>query len=429
MQSSFRGYLLTEDTTFLDSYNNGLKEIPQLFGQEKELIKNNQEQLPIFDSIQQLHSSWIDYADTIIWLKKNSRLSDASMETYNEFFKSKLRKHVGKKINDEIDGKFYSLDKIEYGIRGVHSKNLVKSIRRTHTISFLFFSLTIVVGLVSMIYIFSLISRRIKTMVELAEKISGGTFTTISDHKNDELTSLSLSLNRMSISLNRNINELERRNIELDKFAYVVSHDLKGPLRGIHNVVKWIEEDLDHELSDELRKYLSIISERVKRMEDLINGMLQLARTREKQSPELVDVNELVNGIIQTDVPRDFEVQIKELPVIIAERLKLEQIFRNLINNAVQYTTSKNGKITIECKLVDDTYQFSVKDNGIGIEKEYHEKIFEMFQTLRDKHTKESTGIGLAIIKKILDDYHCNIWINSSLNNGAEFVFTWPTKI
>src|SRR5690606_3552830 len=131
--------------------------------------------------------------------------------------------------------------------------------------------------------------------------------------------------------------ELEHRNAELNKFAYVVSHDLKAPIRGIHNVIKWIEEDLDDELSPEMKKYLDIIPQRTMRMEALINGLLDYARISHKTPAEKVDVNAMVHDIADSFVPRSFKLEIDNLPEIYTERLKLEQVFANLISNAVKY--------------------------------------------------------------------------------------------
>jgi signal transduction histidine kinase len=107
----------------------------------------------------------------------------------------------------------------------------------------------------------------------------------------------------------------------------------------------------------------------------------------------------------------------------------LEQVFANLISNSVKYISEKDGHILISCKEERDHYEFSVKDNGIGIDPEYHSRIFEMFQTLREKDEKESTGIGLALIKRILEDQNCTIRVESKLGNGAEFIFTWPKNM
>ncbi len=427
MQNSFRGYLLTGEPDFLENYNEGLAKVNPLFRDQEKHVISNKEQLAILKSIEDFHNKWIAYADLLIVAKK-SAMANRTKDTNNYLFDNLLKEKVGKNLNDRIAVEFMEFDKMEYKLRKIHGNNLIASIENTHSISFILLFLTILVGIFGTVYIMRLITKRIQTMSQQALSIAQGNFSAIADPRKDELTSLSDSLNTMSGILNKNFNELEKRNAELDKFAYVVSHDLKAPLRGIHNVVKWIEEDLQHELSPEMKNYLLIIPQRTKRMEDLINGLLDYARIRKTNIPENTDVEQLVREIIETVVPKNFTVQTHNLPVFETDKLKLEQVFSNLINNAVKYTANKKGHITISCNEKAGHYQFCVKDNGIGIAPEYHKKIFEIFQTLRDKDEKESTGIGLAIVKKIIDDRHGAIKINSTLGKGSEFIFTWTTE-
>jgi signal transduction histidine kinase len=157
----------------------------------------------------------------------------------------------------------------------------------------------------------------------------------------------------------------------------------------------------------------------------LINGLLDYARINRKTPPELVNINTLVFEITQSIVPRVFTLEIDDLPELFTERLKLEQLFSNLISNAVKYAKPENARIEIRCKKVVNFYEFSVKDNGIGIDQEYHQKIFEIFQTLREKNEVESTGVGLAIVKKIIDEQGENIYVQSKLGEGTEFTFSW----
>lgn len=426
MQSGFRGYLLTSDTVFLDNYYNGVRTVPGLLDEQKQIIKENKAQSLLLDSIQASNTQWIAYANSLIEAKK--QLSAESQNLYNKLFETKLKNKVGKNMNDQITAQFSAFDRIEYKSRNTHADELISSIKRTHTFSYIFITLTILIGATSAIYIIILISKRIKSMVRLAENISRGEFTIVKDSRNDELTGLSRSLNIMSEKLRENILELEKRNTELDKFAYVVSHDLKAPVRGIHNVVKWIEEDLDHQLTPELKNHLGIIQKRTKRMEDLINGLLNYARINEKTRTSDVDVNKMVRDITDTIVPRNFKVEVQNLPLLHTESIKLEQVFTNLISNSVKYTPHQNGQISINCTEFPSYYQFSVKDNGIGIDPEYHQKIFEIFQTLREKHELESTGIGLSIVKKIIDEQQGTITLNSTTGKGAEFIFTWKKQ-
>jgi signal transduction histidine kinase len=424
MQSGFRGYLLTSDSSFLTPYFDGLTTIPPLFIEQAKLIKEPV-QASRLDSINKLHLQWLRYSKEIISAKKSMDIENIP-DKFNELFETKIKKQVGMKLNDIIAIKFKAFDRHEYKIRKTRSALLMDSIERTRHYSLIFLVMIVIIGIGSTYYIISVITKRIYSIVNWAENISNGKFSVINDTRNDELTGLSASLNIMSAKLNTNIARLEKTNAELNQFAHVVSHDLKAPLRGIYNVIQWIEEDLGKELSPQLKKYLAIIPQRTQRMENLINGLLDYAHTRHKTQLENVDSNQLVHEIVEEIVPRNFTVKTLNLPGLFTERLKLQQVFTNLISNAVNYTTNSNGLITISCRQIENKYEFSVKDNGIGIDTEYHEKIFEIFQTLREKNEKQSTGIGLAIIKKILDDQDCTIKVISGTGEGSCFIFTWP---
>ncbi len=425
MQSAFRGFLLSDDTNFLESYYTGMKDVPGILSSQRKLVSKNEMQAALLDSISILHGRWTEYSKSLIDSRIKMPESQQSYEKYIGLFNNRFKNHVGKSINDAITEKFLGFDRIEYKIRNEYSETLTKSIHRTGAMSIIFLALTIIVGVLSTYYIVTLISKRIASMVGLADNISKGNFSIVNDTKNDELTSLSRSLNVMSDKLNKNIRELEHRNAELNKFAYVVSHDLKAPVRGIHNVIKWIEEDLHEELSPEMKKYLRIIPQRTQRMEALINGLLDYARISKKTDIEEIDINQLVREIADSIVPRNFKFEICDLPVFKAERIKLEQVFLNLISNAVKYTPREDGIIEIGCSESEKYYEFSVKDNGIGIAPEFHDKIFEIFQTLREKYEQESTGVGLAIVRKIIIEQQGSINVRSEPGKGAEFIFTW----
>lgn len=422
MQSAVRGYLLTNDSTYLAPYYSGIENVPGFFVEQHTLIDSNEVQASILDSINVLHNEWLTFTSELIQAKRENQTD------YQNLIDNKLKKHIGKNINDSITKKFKRFDKIEYKTRAYHSEMLLHSLSNARTYSLVFLTLTVFVGICSTAYIVLMITKRINSMVRVADTISKGRFTIVQDFKNDELSALASSLNIMSRRLEKNIQELENKNEELNKFAYVVSHDLKAPLRGIYNVISWIEEDLSDELSPALRNYLDIIPKRTQRMEALINGLLDYARINRKTSPELVDTNALVHEIVQSIVPREFKLEIINLPELVTERLKLEQVFSNLISNAVKYSKPENPYIEIKCQKVLNFYEFSVKDNGIGIDKEYYQKIFEIFQTLREKNEMESTGVGLAIVKKIIDDQGERIHVESKLGEGTTFTFTWRKK-
>lgn len=222
--------------------------------------------------------------------------------------------------------------------------------------------------------------------------------------------------------------ELERSNKELDQFAYVTSHDLKAPLRAISNLVQWIEEDLKDKLDGEIKKNMELLKSRVKRMENLINGILEYSRIgRIKGAIEKIEFEKMIREVIDLiDPPKTFNFIIQEgLPPFYAEKIRLEQVFSNLISNAVKHHEKGEGKIEILFEDLGDFIKFTVKDDGPGIPEEYHNKIFEIFNTLKPRDQFESTGIGLTIVKKIVENQGGKIWLNSKEGEGSSFIFTW----
>ncbi|MGI4970841.1 MAG: sensor histidine kinase [Janthinobacterium lividum] len=275
-------------------------------------------------------------------------------------------------------------------------------------------------------------AQRIRAMEHLARQVVQGDYKVkITDpgHQHDRLASLATLLNQMTQALDTAFEALENRNKELDQFAYVASHDLKAPLRGLRTIVQWMEEELPEELSPQLRTYLNQLKGRLTRLDDLINGLLAYARTsRTERQLEPVDVVQLVREVADLVVPPDFSLDLAPgLPTFVANRLSLQQVFTNLFSNAVKHhANAGKGQLTVSAQDLGAQYEFSVHDNGPGIAPEHHHKIFLLFQTLRDRHTAESTGIGLSIVKKLIDDQHGSIRVESALGQGATFIFTWP---
>ena len=221
---------------------------------------------------------------------------------------------------------------------------------------------------------------------------------------------------------------LKKRNQELDHFAYVTSHDLKAPLRAIANLATWLSEDLEDQIPEENQQQLDLMQSRVKRMDGLIQGLLEYSRVgRKNTSVQTVNVGDLVNeAIYLLSPPPGFEIIVaSNMPTLKTEALLLRQIFSNLIGNAIKYHPQQKGKITISVKEQDRFYEFAVSDDGLGIDPQYHDRIFTIFQTLQARDTIESTGIGLSIVKKIVEGQGGKIWVESQLGEGATFYFTW----
>jgi PAS domain S-box-containing protein len=236
-------------------------------------------------------------------------------------------------------------------------------------------------------------------------------------------------LERKADELARLAGALERSNRELDQFAYVTSHDLKAPLRGIANLAQWIEEDLPGEAPDEVREHLDLLKGRVHRMEGLIDGILQYSRAgRVRGEVEQVDTGALLNDVIDLlDPPEGVEVEVPgEMPLLRTERLPLQQVFLNLVGNAAKYVGRDDGRIRVEVRKSNGMYEFSVSDNGPGIAPQYHDRIFGIFQTLEARDKVEGTGIGLSLVKKIVEYRGGRVWVESEEGAGATFRFTWP---
>ncbi|MDY6900423.1 MAG: PAS domain S-box protein [Cyanobacteriota bacterium] len=232
----------------------------------------------------------------------------------------------------------------------------------------------------------------------------------------------------LNVLLTETTAQLRKRNSELDQFAYVASHDLKAPLRAIANLSQWLEDDLSENLEADNLRHLELLRQRVYRMEALINGLLQYSRIgRVKDAEEKVDVGKLLAEIINDLAPpENFTIEVKNtMPTLTTKGTLLRRVFTNLIDNAITHHQGSQGKIEISVEDKGECYQFSVSDNGVGISPQYHDKIFVIFQTLQARDKKEGTGVGLSIVKKIMESEGSSITVDSDMGKGATFSFTW----
>jgi signal transduction histidine kinase len=227
------------------------------------------------------------------------------------------------------------------------------------------------------------------------------------------------------------VQSLRRSNQELQDFAYVAAHDLKAPLRGIGTLADWIASDYADKFDEPGRQQLALLKRRVTRLADLINGILHYSEIgRVSQPREIVDLGRLVpETIALLDPPPHIQVVVRgELPAVVSERVRLGQVFHNLIDNAIKYMDKPQGRIEIGCTDQGSVWQFGVTDNGPGIEERHLGKIFQMFQTLAPRDQCESTGIGLPIVKKIVELFGGRIWVESEPGVGSTFFFTLPKQ-
>lgn len=220
------------------------------------------------------------------------------------------------------------------------------------------------------------------------------------------------------------LEELAYQNQELSDYAHMVSHDLKSPLRSIDTLTAWLKEDYADQLDDTGKSQINNIRLSVEKMDTLINGILEYS-TIGKTSVDVydVDLNILLDDIINIiEIPDNIAISKPKMPVIKGDKYRLQQLFQNLMSNAITYNDKAQGTIDIGVVDKDGFWEFYVKDNGKGIEEQYFEKIFKTFQKL--ENNQESTGIGLSVVKKIVDLYGGDIWLTSELGEGTTFYFT-----
>ncbi len=226
---------------------------------------------------------------------------------------------------------------------------------------------------------------------------------------------------------------LEQTNSELDQFAYVVSHDLKSPLRGINNLSEWLEEDIGDKLSEQSRKHFDLLRGRVHRLESLIDGILQYSRAgKSKTETEAIVLPDFVEDIFADYRLENPQVQLWSegaAALLQTERVSLFQVLNNLISNAIKHNDKPAIQVVVRwTEGADGFMHFVVEDNGPGIEALYHEKIFRIFQTLQARDIKDSTGVGLSVSKKIVEEKGGTIGLKSTFGQGAAFSFSWPVK-
>lgn len=285
--------------------------------------------------------------------------------------------------------------------------------------------------------------------VSLFEHNEQLTFTRLHKYKNDSSLLMEIVLNKIEvnsksyvIAVSRSISErkkaekereilvekLREMNKELEDFAYIISHDLKAPLRGISTLASWLSEDHLDNLDKEGKEMIQLLNRRVRRMYSLIDGVLMYSRVgRAQKRNKLLDINNIVSEIIDSlEVPTGFEMTIEgELPLITNDETQIRQVFQNFISNAIKYNDKgENGRIIVSSKDLWSHWQFCIADNGPGIPAKYHDKIFQIFQTLHRRDDFESTGIGLTIVSKIIKNNAGEIWIKSEEGQGTRFYFT-----
>ncbi len=243
-----------------------------------------------------------------------------------------------------------------------------------------------------------------------------------------KLQAKALQLTTLNDSLLASNQSLLQSNRELDQFAYITSHDLKAPLRAIASLSEWIEEDLGDSISTEIRSQMELLRGRVYRMQALLNSLLEYSRSGRRQtSMASVDVGQLLTEIIQALAPPGtFTINVvPTMPIMHTRRQPLQQVFTHLIDNAIRHHPTEMGIVKVSVIDRGSYYEFSITDDGDGIDLQFQERIYTIFQTLKARDLQENVGAGLAIVKKIVTAEGGTIQLESAAGSGAIFRFTW----
>ena len=391
-----RGYVITQQADFLEPYEQAVVNLPQCIDKLANLHRDTPKQQDV-QEIAKLAKEELDLlTQTIDYTRQENTLSEVNA----------LLTQSKRKIS-RTSAKIGTFRSQEWQALSDRRQKLF-DLRDITNAAFWSAAIVSLLSFLAALYLFNLLERELNSKQEILRSHA----TELAD------------LNRTLATTN---NTLEERNSELDRFCYIVSHDLKAPLRGINNLSEWIEED-STDLTEDTRKYLHLQRERIARMENLIDGLLQYARVGRQNAPiETVDVRQLLENVIDSiDPPPNFAIAIQnEMPIINTQRLHLEQVFSNLISNGVKHHPRSDGKITISVKEQENFYEFAVADDGAGIAPLDREKIFNIFYTSNSKSDKFSTGVGLAIVKKIVEEHGGTISVTSKIGIGTTFLFQW----
>lgn len=230
-----------------------------------------------------------------------------------------------------------------------------------------------------------------------------------------------------TLKLKLKTKHLEKSNHDLEQFSYIASHDLKSPLNGIKQLATWIEEDCEGLLPSESKEHLALLKARSERMMKLLNDLLEYSRINSKEyAPEMVHLQEMSNDIFTLlDAPHNFSISAPDIQLKIP-KTPFEVILRNLISNAIKHHDKENGKIEITYERIKDDHIIYIADDGPGIPEDLQDKAMQMFQTLQPRDRVEGSGMGLALVKRIISHNNGKFFIANETKIGTKFVIHWP---
>lgn len=391
-QTAIRGYTITQEQVFLEEYQETIVSVPIYHEQIAELIRNNSQQQQQLETIEAEIQKQLNLLAQIL---DQIETGEPTNQTQSNQLLSQAKQEI-----DAIRDLVNQFKTNEFRLLSLRLERL----DQVRMITNFLFVLAIAISILGYWIALQLYYKSQANLEDRAKKLE--------------------SLNQTLATTNQ---LLETRNQELDRFTYIVSHDLKAPLRGIDNLSEWLEEDLQDKLDEDTSKHIALLRQRVSRLTSFIDALLEYSRVgRSEKQKVKVDVKKLLEEIIDSlQPPPQFIIEIEpNMPILNTDALLLQQVFSNLISNAIKHYPGDEGKVKISVASRGEYYLFSVADNGMGIAPEHQKKVFEIFQTVATNR-QQSTGIGLSIVKKIVETQGGKIWLESQPDQGTTFYFTW----
>lgn len=330
-ETGVRGFQISDNEAFLEPFYKGQRDYEATYPQLMALVRT-QTQVERLTAIDTTFDHWLNsFAYQAIELQRQALLSREGDAAYEAFRVNVVRAGIGRKIMDNVREQIATFEKQETYLKEARMKEMNSSLRLTENLSIALTVVCLIVGFFIIQVLVKAIRQRLLTMANMASEISEGDFSVrIQDERNDEISIVSSSLNVMAQHLETSFNNLKKTNSELDQFAYVVSHDLKAPLRAINSLAEWIEEDLGTDLEPDVLRNLELMRGRVLRMENLINGILDYSRIGRQELPKQhFSTFQLVSELVDSLAPASHvQVNISDsLPALTAEHILLQQVF------------------------------------------------------------------------------------------------------
>ena len=386
------------------------------------------------------------YSDMIAWQVRQTQASSVSLNAslLSGYYPVTLRLVSGGLGVDRVGVLF-----IEYDL----APQLAKARHNAVVQVFSFGGLTLGVAIVVAMLLHWLVSRRVEKIVDASKRFAAGDLNArVHLHGSDELAELGHAfdymagqrkeaqeaLSQLNAELERRVAqrtaELETAIYDLENFNYSASHDLRIPLRAIDGFSKILLDEHSQQLDAEGKRLLNVVRDSSKKMAQFIDDMLAFSRTgRMVMTPVEINMDELVQEVMEELKPatagREFEFEINKLPHTIADRAMMRQVFVSLLSNAIKFSRPKEApRIQVGAFIKDDETVYYVRDNGVGFDMQYVGKLFGVFQRLHSVTEFEGTGIGLVIVKRIINCHGGRVWAEGKVNEGAAIYFTLPTK-